>query len=281
MSEAQEAAPGVEPRLPWSPYATAWRNRRLIAVLGRRHFEARYRRSLLGSSWFILQPLFLLCVYYVVFSTIFRSRWDAGAGFDGQPFALLLFSGLVIYWVFADTANEAPRLIQSNRIYLNQGIFPTETLPWVSLFGSLISFTLSSIVFAVFFLTTQGLPPPTWLLFPLLMIPLSLFALGTSLWLSSLGAFVDDVAHVVRLFTTALLFLSPIFYPLARVPEDYQGLYLLNPIARLLEMSKAVLFVGVPPDWSSLLGVTIAASIFVWSGHVWFVRVKRGFADVL
>jgi len=230
--------------------------------------------------WSLVNPLLILAVYIFVFSVVFRAKWNLPDG-DNQQFALLLFSGLIIFTIFAECANEAPGLILRDRMFVKQLVFPVEILPWVSLLVALFNFAVSFVVFSGFYLIVRGLPPISALYLPLLLFPLLLGTLGFSCLLASLGVFLRDVSQVVGVLTTALLFLSPIFYPASHIPKALLPYYNLNPFSPLLEMTRGVLFMKASPDWRTLGVLTVGSWIMAWCGFVWFMKTKKGFADVL
>ena len=245
-----------------------------------RAVESRYRGSLLGLLWAFVQPLMMLAVYTFVFSVVFRARWNLPDS-DPSQFALFLFSGLILYGIFAECANQAPGLVRANRIYITQVLFPVEALSWVSLCQALAQAGFATAILALGYLVLIGAPPWTWVLLPLILLPIVFIALGTSWFLASLGVFLEDISQVVSVFTTALLFLSPIFYSADRIPEAFRDVYFLNPLAHLLEMSKDCIFHGQTPEWVTL-GTLVAGSwLFASLGYLWFARAKAGFADVL
>ena len=108
-----------------------------------------------------------------------------------------------------------------------------------------------------------------------------LLTLGIVWLLSSLGVFLRDIAHVTGVLTTALLFMSPIFYPVSRIPESLRGLYALNPLASLVVMFRGTLFTGTTPDWTSLGVLALLSWLTAWLGFAWFESTKRSFVDVL
>ena len=265
---------------PFSFLATGWRHRRLILRLARRRIEARYRGSMLGLLWSVAHPLLMLGVYTFVFSTVFRARWQRPEGGDAD-FALFLFSGLIFYSVLAECVNEAPRLMLDNRLYIKQLQFPIETLSWVSIATALFGFAVSAVILVGFHSLVAGAPPPTALYLPLVLFPLVLLALGLSWLLSSLGTFLRDLSQVTGVLTAALLFVSPIFYPSSVIPEAWQAAFHLNPLAPILEMARATLLEGFPPDWASLALLVVVGWGVAWLGFTWFMKTKGAFADVL
>jgi lipopolysaccharide transport system permease protein len=259
---------------------TGWTHRRLIVRLSWRKIESRYRGSVLGLLWAVLQPMLMLAIYTFVFSVIFRAKWGAESSSQAE-FALFLFSGLILYAIFSECANEAPKLMPDNEIYVKQLIFPTEILSWVSLLTAMFGFSISLVLLGAFYSVILGPLPASVVYLPLVMGPLLLLTLGASWFLASLGVFVKDVSQVVGILTTALLFLSPIFYSPSAIPEPFLPFYYLNPFAGILEMSKGSLFYGAAPDWAALSRLTVGAWFVAWAGYVWFMKTKRSFADVL
>lgn len=240
----------------------------------------RYRGSLLGGAWSLVLPLLMLGVYTFVFSGVLNTRWEGAA--DGGPgFALRLFAGMLVFGIFAECLNEAPALLLSSQSFIKQVLFPSEILPWVSLLAALWRFAMGFALLLVFQLFVQGVPPATIFAFPLTLLPIALLSLGSSWLVSSLGVFLRDLAQIVTVFTSAAMFLSPVFYPASRVPEPLRPWFAFNPLATILEAARSVLFAGELPDWNALALVTAASFAFAWLGYAWFVRAKPGFADVL
>ena len=270
----------VSPHNPFSFIATGWRHKELITQLAWRRIETRYRGSVFGLLWAVFEPLVMLTIYTFVFSLVFQARWGALPNERGE-FALFLFSGLTIYAIFSESVNEAPQSIVSSEAFVKQLVFPTEILAWVSVVAALFKFTVSSGLLIIFYRWTQGNLPVTALLLPAVILPVIFLTLGVTWIFSSLGVFLRDCGQLVGLGTTALLFLSPIFYPASIVPERYRDLFFANPLAGVLEMSKLSLFEGGIPDpaeWLILFGVSW---VVAWAGHSWFVGTKSSFADVL
>jgi len=260
--------------------STAIANRVLIRRLAGREVEAKYRGSLLGIVWAVLNPLLLLAVYTVVFSGVFRMRWSGTAGGTGE-FALLAFSGLIIFNIFAECLMRAPGLMLENVSYIKKVVFPLEVLPYVqlgvSLFGALVSFAVLGVVYPFVF----GAPPLTALLLPFLLLPLLLMVLGLSWFLASVGVFLRDVRQLVSIVTTIVMFASPILYPADIVPEAWRGLMRFGPLMVPLEQVKDVLFWGRLPDPLALGLYSLASICVAVGGFWWFKRTCKAFADVV
>lgn len=258
----------------------AFTNRVLIARLTRREIEARYKGSLLGIFWLVLTPLLMLAIYTFVFSVVFQSRWGESTDSKGE-FALFLFSGLIIFNLVSECLNRAPGLMLENISYIKKVVFPLEVQAWVALAVALFNAFVSTIILFAFYLVVRGLPPPTALLFPFVVLPLCIVVLGIIWFLSSLGVFLRDLKPILIVVTTVLMFLCPIFYPVSAVPEGFRRVLFLNPLTVVLEDSKLVLFYGKLPEVFPLLVYLLVAWIIAWFGYSWFMRSKKGFADVV
>jgi homopolymeric O-antigen transport system permease protein len=140
---------------------------------------------------------------------------------------------------------------------------------------------MSLAVLLLFLLLTQQLLHWTVLLLPLVLLPLLLLSLGCSWVLASIGVFVRDVAHVTSLVTSVLLFLSPVFYPVSALPEQYRSLLYANPLTPVINQARDVLLWGRPPGWSSWCFALLASLLVASLGLRWFERTRKGFADVL
>lgn len=270
-----------EPGLgPFGWLRSAWVNRILIVRLTKREVEARYRGSFLGLLWSIVVPVLLLAVYTFVFSVVFQARWDSTTANRGY-FALVLFSGLILFNLFSECINRSPSLMLQNVTYIKKVVFPLEILPWVALFAALFNAVVSFIVLAIGYIVIIGVPPWTAALIPLLIIPHLLLTLGLSLFLASIGVFIRDLQHIITVFTMILMFLTPIFFPLSAVPEAFRSIIQWSPLSIAVEEMRSVLFWSQTPD-PILWGVYAVASwLIAWLGYVWFMKTKKGFADVV
>jgi lipopolysaccharide transport system permease protein len=260
--------------------AAIWQNRRLTLRLVRREVEARYRGSLLAALWWLVTPLVTLATYTFVFSVVFRARWDVAQQSTGE-FALLLLCGLILFNVFSEAALRAPSLLLENAQYVKKLVFPVEILPCVSVGSALFNAAVGFGVLLAAHVVLRGMPGPTALLLPALLLPLVLVTLGASWVLASLGVFVRDLRQVVAVATPLLMFLCPIFYPLSAIPEPMRTVIALNPLTVVIEQARGALFWSVVPDWRTWALHFALAWAVCWAGFVWFGRTQRGFADVL
>jgi lipopolysaccharide transport system permease protein len=259
-----------------------WRNRQLIGQMTKREVVGRYKGSAMGLAWSFLSPVFMLVVYTIVFSEIFKSRWGGVGGDDSKTqFAVVLFVGMIVLSLFSEVLNRAPGLILSNVNYVKKVVFPIEILPVVAvgaaLFHSLISLGVLLAAFALF----NGYLHWTAVFAPLILLPLVVLTLGLAWMLASLGVFLRDVGQTIVLITTVLMFLSPVFYPVTAVPERLRPFIMANPLTFIIEQAREVLIWGHVPNWLGLGAYTLAATVIAWAGYAWFQKTRKGFADVL
>ncbi len=260
--------------------ALLWRHRALVMRLTRREIAARYTGSLFGLAWTIVTPLVMLAIYTFIFGVIFPVKWplpgEAGTG----QFALILFIGMVLFQFFSECISRSPGLVLENVSYIKKVVFPLEILPWVAVLHAGFNTLVATGVLVVAYLGLAGLPPLTAVAVPLTALPLLLITLGLTWILASLGVFLRDLRQLVALLTMGLMFLTPIFYPVSAVPPQYHWVLNLNPIAPVIENTRQALIFGHWPDWPAL-GLHILVSYAIaWIGLVWFLKTKKGFADV-
>lgn len=258
-----------------------WGNRRLIGRLSKREVVGRYRGSIIGLLWSFLNPLFMLVVYTFVFSVVFRARWGAGEDETRIQFAVVLFAGLIVHGLFAEVINRAPNLILSNVNYVKKVLFPLEILPGIAMGAALFHSTISLTVLLAAYTLFYGSLQWTAILIPFVLLPLVILTLGLAWILASLGVFLRDVGQTINIITLVLLFLSPVFYPLTALPNEYQPLIMANPLTFIIEQTREVLIWGRLPNWIGLGVYSIIASIVAWTGFAWFQKTRKGFADVL
>jgi len=269
------------PIAPQEITASLYRNRTLILTLVQREVLGRYRGSVLGMLWSFFNPVLMLAVYTFVFSVVFNARWGTGVGNSKAEFALILFAGMLVFNLFADCIIKAPSLILGNAGYVKKVVFPLEILPWISFGAAFFHALISLIVWLLFSLFVFGQPKSAMLLFPLMLLPLTLLTMGLSWLLASLGVYLRDVAQVVGIVVTVCMFLTPIFYPLTAIPEAYRGALYLNPLTVIIEQSRDLLIFNREMAWGQFGILTLTSAIIAWLGFAWFQKTRKGFADVL
>jgi len=258
-----------------------WRNRQLIIQLTKRDVIGRYRGSFMGVMWSLFNPLFLLAIYSFVFSVVFNVRWGLDTGESKAQFAIVLFAGMVVHSLFAETLNRAPRLILSNVSYVKKIVFPLEILPVAAIGAALFHALVMVFVLVAAFAAMNGYLQWTIVFLPLVLLPLIVLTLGAAWVLASLGVFVRDIAHPIGMVMTALLFASPVFYPITALPEYIRPWLMLNPLTLVIEQTRSVLIFGQTPDWSGLAVYSSVSAAVGWLGYAWFQKTRKGFANVL
>ena len=265
---------------PKEMFASLWHNRFLVKTLVEREVAMRYRGAMFGLIWSFLNPIFMLAIYTFVFSVVFKARWSTGSD-SKTEFALVLFAGLLVFNLFSECLNRAPSLILANANYVKKVVFPLEILPWVVLGSATFHALMGLLVWLLAYLIFFGIPHLTILWLPAVTLPLFLYSLGFMWLLASLGVYLRDISQLIGTFTTILMFLSPIFYPITALPEQYRIFLQLNPLTQVVEQVRDVLFWGKSPDLAALF-VSLVCSIAVAAfGFAWFQKTRKGFADVL
>lgn len=263
-------------------FRKVYHHRYLIAQMTKREISRRYQGSALGFAWSFISPLLMLAVYTFVFSVVFKARWGGGDSEESRvDFAIILFAGLIVFNLFAEIMNNAPFLVLGNVNYVKKVIFPLEILPLVSIGAVLFHSFVSLLVLMAAQLIFKGWIPFTIIYFPLILLPLLVIGLGVSWFLAALTVYIRDIAQVTSIFTSVLMFISAVFFPISSLPEKYQTIILLNPIAVIVSESRSALIFGQAPNWA-LLGLILVLGLFVASGgYWWFQKMRKGFADVL
>lgn len=255
--------------------------RELIWQMSKRDVMGRYKGSFLGLAWSLFNPILMLTVYTFVFSVIFKSRWGSSPDTGHADFAIILFTGLIIFNLFAECINRSTSLITSNVNFVKKVVFPIEILPIVNLLAALFHASISLIVLFIAILVFKHQLHFTVLLLPVITIPLMLSILGLSWILASLGVFVRDIPQTISIIVTILMFLSPVFYPLSALPVVFQKIVMLNPLAFMIEEARKVVYWGIEPNWTMLAINMLIGLVICAAGFLFFQKTKKGFADVI
>lgn len=265
---------------PLAAIHSATRHADLIYGFAKREVIGRYRGSLLGILWSFFTPALMLGVYTFFFGVVFQARWPK-MGDSTAEFALILFAGLIVFNLFSECVNKAPSLVIAHTNLVKRVIFPLEILAPVNLLSGLFHLAISVIVWLFFYVLLLGLPAASGLWFPIAIVPLCLLILGLTWLLASLGVFLRDVGQVVVPITAALMFLTPIFYPLEMLPEPMRTIVTLSPLTFAVESARATLLWGQGIRWQPWLSHLAAALAFAALAFALFQKTRKGFADVL
>jgi lipopolysaccharide transport system permease protein len=252
-------------------------HRYLLGQLIKRDVLLRYRGAMFGVAWMFLSPLLMLAIFAFVFGHIFETRWPQQP--EGMPFWLVLYAGIIVFNIFAETVGRAPSTVRGHPAYVKKIIFPVQILPIVPL-GTAVVHAGFNMLILIAALAWFGQFSSGLLLFPLLVLPVLLLALGLTWFLAAWGVFIKDMTQIVPLFVQMLLFLSPVFYPVSAVPAMLRPIYELNPIGAVIEATRAAMLGQAIPwtSWSAALGLGILGTLL---GLGFFNHARDEFADVL
>jgi lipopolysaccharide transport system permease protein len=209
-----------------------------------------------------------------------KSRWPHEAGGD-HPYAVILFVGLIVHGFFAECITRAPTLIVGNPNFVKRVVFPLDVLPWPMVLSALFHALVNTVVLALLMLGVEHQLHATFILMPLIFVPLLLLTVGIAWFLASFGVFFRDISQIMPVVATALLFLSSAIVPVSILPPKLQMLFHLNPLTFFIDQARTVALIGNMPDWGVLALASVGGLLVAWLGHAWFMATQRGFADVL
>jgi lipopolysaccharide transport system permease protein len=270
---------------PFSMLRSLWQQRSLLTQITRRDIASRYRGSALGMLWTFVTPLLMLAVYTFVFGIVFKARFGTAVDTVNEPstagFAMTLFTGLMIHALVSECLNRSPTVILQHASYVKKVVFPLEILPVMVAGSALFHFVMSALVLLCGLILAHGSLPVTALLFPLVILPLIPLLLGINWILAALGVYLRDISQLSNLLSMLLMFLSPIFYPIEALPEQFRHFMYLNPLTHIIESVRAVLIFGHIPDAALLLAYSGGGMIVAAFGFWWFQKTRKGFADIM
>jgi lipopolysaccharide transport system permease protein len=188
---------------------------------------------------------------------------------------------LIVHGFFAECMVRSPQLVLGNPNFVKRVIFPLDVLPWSMILSATFHALINMLVFVILHAITAGPPPWTVVYFPLVLLPLLIFAAGISWFLASLGVYLRDVNQVTGVLAAAMLFLSSAIVPVDALPERYHTLFRLNPLTFIIDEARNVALWGIQPDWAGLGLYALASLGVMYLGHAWFRATRAGFADVL
>ena len=252
-----------------------WQYRELIGFFIWRDIKVRYKQTLLGAAWAIIQPVFTMVVFSLFFGKL------AKVPSDNVPYPIFSYAALLPWQLFAKALNDASRSLVGGRNMLTKVYFPRLILPLASLLGGLVDFAIAFLVLlGMMWYYRVPLTPQAWTV--LLFLPLALLtALGVGLWLAALNVLYRDVGYALPFLTQAWMFITPIAYSSTLVPEKWRMVYALNPMAGVINGFRwALLDTPTGPDASMAISIAVALVVLV-SGVFFFRRMERMFADVV
>ena len=261
--------------------ATFYDRRLLIKYMAQRQWASGYQASYLGLVWAFLGPLMMVAMLTLIFSEILGIRFREVTGDSTLNFGLYLYCGLVPFLVYQDALTKGVNVIRRNS-NLVQGVrFPLEILPLTTVVSSLIRNMIGIGALMLVLVMLEQRLQWTVLLLPLVVIPQLLFTVGLCYLMAVAGTYVPDVRETLRIFVRATFFITPILFPMGRVPEDWKFLVKYNPLAVLVEAYRNLLLDGKLPGSTGALYFSLVALVLFVVGLVVFNRTKHKFADLL
>lgn len=253
-----------------------WNYRELILFMIWRDIKVRYKQTLLGALWAIIQPVMTMLVFNFLFNNV------AKVSSDGIPYPIFSFTALLPWGLFTTALNQASRSLTSNHNMITKTYFPRLVLPMASVLGGLVDFAIALVI--LFGMMYYFGITPTWSAIwavPLFVLSSIVTALGVALWLSAVNVKYRDVGYALPFLTQFWLFITPVAYSSSVIGEKWQILYALNPMAGVVNGFRwALLGAGNPPDGFVAISAGISILILI-SGLVYFRNMERTFADTI
>jgi lipopolysaccharide transport system permease protein len=262
-----------------------WRYRELFYFMVWRDIKIRYKQSVLGAAWAVIQPVVTMILFTLVFNKAVGIESD-----DGTPYAIFSYAALLPWTYFSGAINQAGLSLVNNRQLLTKVYFPRAAIPAAGIIRGLVDFAIASVFLAgliAYYQWTNAYPNYefVWsarlLLWPVLVIPLVLLALGVGMLFAALNVKYRDVQYVLPFMLQLWMFLTPIIYPASKLPASIRPYIALNPLTGLIEAFRASLVATRPLDLGQLGVSCVVTTVLLVVGSVYFHRTARGFADVI
>lgn len=251
-----------------------WNYRDLVYFLVWRDVKTRYAQSILGIGWAVIQPVFSMIVFTIVFGNL------AKISSDGVPYAIFSYTALVPWTYFSNALTNASGSLNKNSTFVQKIYFPRLIIPLVPVLGKLIDFAIAFLLLFVL-MFWFGIAPTIWIVtLPFLIVLMMLTAAGMGMFLTALAIQYRDVNYGMGFAVQLMMYATPVVYPTSLIPEPYRLLYALNPIVGVVEGFRASLLGSVPMPWDFLaIGCVTSVLLFI-GGALYFRRKERIFADV-
>jgi len=251
-----------------------WQYRDLFWFLVKRDIKTRYAQSIMGVGWAIIQPVFSMIIFTVVFGNI------AKINSEGIPYAIFSYTALVPWTYFSSSLTDSSRSLISSKNLITKVYFPRLVIPVAPVLAKLIDFGISFLIL-IGMMVWFGIMPSIWAAFiPILVLIMMLAAAGVGMWLTALSIQYRDIQYGSSFFIQLLMYLSPVIYPASNVPDKFQLVYAMNPMVGVIEGFRAVLLGTHSMPWFYIgIGSASAVVLFI-SGALYFRRMERYFADV-
>jgi lipopolysaccharide transport system permease protein len=267
----------IEPKKGWIPIdlKEIWNYRELLYFLTKRDIKVRYKQTVLGGLWAIIQPVFTMIVFTLFFGRL------AKMPSDGIPYPIFVYAGLLPWTYFANALSASGNSLVGSANLITKVYFPRLIIPASASMAGLLDFFIAMLVMGAMMIYYQFVPSIGILLFPFLVGLTFLCAVGVGLWLSALNVQYRDIRYVIPFLIQLWMFVSPVIYPISMVPQKYQWLLALNPMGGVIEAYRASLLGHMPINWFLLGLSTVIIIILFLSGLYYFRRMEKTFADVI
>lgn len=256
-------------------FGELWSARELLYFLVWRDLKVRYRQTVLGALWAVLQPVLAVAIFTLFFGKLI------GVSSEGAPYPVFALAGLVPWAFFANGVTVGAASLVANELLVRRVYFPRLVIPAGAVVAGALDAAISMLLLLLLALALGVEPSATWLLAPLFLVLAALTSLGVAIILAALNVRYRDVQHIVPFFVQLLMFSSPIVYSSTILPEPWRTLYALNPVVGIIEGLRWSIFgAGAPPVTALALSVVVTAGI-LGCATVFFRRTERTFADVI
>jgi lipopolysaccharide transport system permease protein len=276
-STAARARVTIAPRTRWAALdlVDLWRHRGLLYFLVWRDVRVRYKQTVLGAGWAIIQPLFTMLVFSVFFGRL------AGIPSDGVPYPIFSFTGLVAWTFFANGLLQAAQSIVVNQNLVKKVYFPRLALPMAAVLAGLVDLAIAMVVLLAM-LAFYGIAPTARLVWvpPLLLLAL-VTALGVGLWFAALNVRYRDVTYLMPFVVQVWLFATPVAYPSSLIAPEWRALYAMNPMVGVIEGFRWCLFGTATAPGAMAVSSSLAALLILVTGAYCFRAMEDDFADVV
>jgi lipopolysaccharide transport system permease protein len=260
---------------PWPKFRELWEFRELLFFFAWRDIKVRYRQTVMGALWAIIQPFFTMVIFSLFFGRL------AKVPSDGLPYPVFSYAALVPWTFFANALTQASNSLVVSANMVKKIYFPRLALPIATVLAGVVDLVLAFVVLLGMMLYYGLVPTINVLWLPFFLLLALVTSLGVGLWLSAMNVQFRDVRYTVPFLTQAWLFLTPIAYPSSLLAEPWRTLYGLNPMAGVVEGFRwALLGTDTAPGPMLLVSSLMALSLFV-SGAFYFRRMEQSFADVV
>ena len=252
-----------------------WTYRELIFFMVWRDIKVRYKQTMLGAAWAVIQPVLTMLVFNFVFGTV------AKVPTEGIPYPIFSYTALLPWGLFTAALNTASRSLTSNQNMVTKIYFPRLVLPLASVLGGLVDFAIAFVILVVLMVYYRVTPTVSIWTLPLFLLLTIVTALGVALWLSAINVQYRDVNYVLPFLTQFWLFITPVAYSAKVISDKWQVVYSLNPMAGVVNGFRwALLGTDTGPNLNMAVSVGIAL-IFLITGLFYFRSMERTFADTI